>query len=197
MNVLVVLAHPNRDSFTGGLVDNFVEGLAEAGHGATVADLYREGFDPCFTTEDMAHYNGAGEASAATRAEHARLDAADGLVLAFPVWWWSMPAMLKGWVDRTFTGGYAYDYIDGKTTGKLADRPVLILAAAATDAGTYAKYGYDKAVESQIDTGIMRYCGLSRITTRILHDVGDDAAIIEGHLAEAKSLGRGFLPGSG
>ena len=103
--------------------------------------------------------------------------------------------MLKGWVDRTLTGGYAYDYIDGKTTGKLADRPVLILAAAATDAGAYAKYGYDKAVESQIDVGIMRYCGLSRITAHILHDVGDDAAINAGHLAEAKSLGRDFFSG--
>lgn len=195
MNVLVVFVHPKRDSFTGALLDSFVAGLDEASHRATVADLYREGFEPRFGDGDVAHFDGHGPLPEDARAEQRRIEQADGLVFIFPVWWWSFPAMLKGWVDRVFTGGWAYDYADDKSIGLLKDRPVLLIASAATSAATYAKYGYDNAFSAQIDIGIMAFCGLERVTSRLLHDVGEDTAITEAHLATALALGREFPPG--
>ncbi len=194
MNVLVVFAHPKRDSFTGAVVDRFVAGLAESGHRAIVADLYGEGFDPCFGDADFAHYKGLAPLPQDARKEQLRIERADALVLAFPVWWWSFPAMLKGWIDRVFTGGWAYDYAGGRSSGLLKDRPVLLLASAAADAATYAKYGYDSALAAQIDTGILAFCGLDRVTSQLFHDVGEDGSIVEVHLAAAYAMGRDFPP---
>jgi len=192
MKVLVVFVHPRRDSFTGAVLDSFLEGLNDAGHEAAVADLYGEGFDPRFGDADFSHFNGLGPIPEEIRDEQRRIESADGLVFIFPVWWWSTPAMLKGWIDRVFTGGWAYDYVDGKSAGLLKDRPVLWLASAAVGPETYAKYGYDKAMKTQIDTGILAFCGLDNVAGRLLYDVGEDRAITDAHLADARLLGREF-----
>ena len=54
-----------------------------------------------------------GVASADVLAEQARIDRADTLVLVYPIYWWSMPALLKGWIDRVFSNGWAFDYSIG------------------------------------------------------------------------------------
>ncbi|MFP6729454.1 MAG: NAD(P)H-dependent oxidoreductase [Alphaproteobacteria bacterium] len=197
MNVLVVFAHPKRDSFSGALLDSFVAGLAESGHEATVADLYREGFDPRFGDDDLAHFNGHGPAPEEVRAEQRRLEQADALVFIFPVWWWSFPAMLKGWIDRVFTGGWAYDYdyTNDKSIGLLKDRPVLMIASASAGVSTYKKYGFDSAIRAQIDTGTMAFCGLEKMSIHLLHDVAEDRTITEAHIATSQALGRDFPPG--
>ena len=99
MHLLAVFCHPRRDSFTGALLDSFASGVREAGHQVELADLYREGFDPSFRAEDYAQFRSEpmpGE----ILAEQRRVDRADALAFVFPVWWWSFPAMLKGWIDR-------------------------------------------------------------------------------------------------
>jgi NAD(P)H dehydrogenase (quinone) len=101
MRVLVVFCHPRRASFTGDVLDRVVAGLGEAGHAVDVADLYREGFQPVFGDEDYAQFEG-GAMGADVLREQERVERSDGIVLVFPVWWWSFPAMLKGWFDRVW-----------------------------------------------------------------------------------------------
>ena len=191
MHILAVFAHPLRDSFTGALLDAFLAGLAEAGHGAEVADLYRENFEPRFQPEDFAQFKG-GVMPEAIRREQARVDRAEGIAFVFPVWWWSFPAILKGWIDRVMSQGWAYDFSPARSRGQLADRPVLLLGSAGSREGTYRKYRYDEAMAIQIDIGILGYCGLRNLSTRILYDVNEDPAILAAHLAEARRGGREF-----
>jgi len=196
MRVLAIFAHPRRDSFTGALLDRFVAGLREAGHAATVADLYREGFAPNLDVQDFGQFRGDAM-PADIRREQARVDAADAIAFVFPVYWWSFPAILKGWIDRVFSQGWAYDFTPERSIGLLSDRPVLMLAAAGSTWQTYRKYGYHGAMQRQIDIGIFGYCGLHDVRMEIFYNVNEDAATLEAHLARAKMLGRDFANGAG
>lgn len=192
MRVLAVFAHPKRRSFTGALLDALLEGLAEAGHAAEVADLHAEGFDPRFTAADFAQFEPGGRVPETILREQARVDRADGLALVFPVYWWCFPAMLKGWIDRVWSQGWAYDFTPERSRGRLADRPVALLGSAGSRASTYRRYGYDRAMTTAIDIGVLGYCGLTNVATSIFHDVNEDPTILAGHLAEAQRIGRGF-----
>jgi NAD(P)H dehydrogenase (quinone) len=192
MHVLAVFCHPRRDSFCGAILDAFSSGLGEAGHDVEVADLYREGFDPRLRTEDYAQF--AGEAMPGdVLAEQARVERAQALAFVFPVWWWSLPAPLKGWIDRVFSSGWAYDFTPGRSRGLLADRPTMLLCTAGSREATYRKYAYDVAMHTQIDVGILGYCGLRDIATHFFYEVDDDEASRPLYLARARRLGDAFL----
>lgn len=123
MNVLLVLAHPERASFNGGLVDVAAQTLSEAGHRVEIDDLYGESFDPverpaCYQdrvddtyfaplTEQRAHYT-QGQLPSDVEREISRLNWADLVVFQFPLWWHSQPAILKGWFDRVLVYGGLY-----------------------------------------------------------------------------------------
>ncbi|WP_156419349.1 NAD(P)H-dependent oxidoreductase [Aureimonas sp. AU12] len=109
MHVLIVTAHPDPRSYTHAAVARLVAGQ-ETNPGATheVADLAAEGFDPRFTATDNEQFHGRADDADGIVAEQRRIDRADMLVLVFPVYWWSMPAVMKGWIDRVFTSGWAY-----------------------------------------------------------------------------------------
>jgi NAD(P)H dehydrogenase (quinone) len=193
MRVLALLAHPRRGSLTGAILDRFVAGLGASGsHAVEIADLYAEGFDCRFQPEDYAQFRGEAMPDP-VRAEQARVDRADALVFAFPVWWWSFPAVLKGWVDRVFSEGWAYNFEPGVSRGRLKDRPVQLLGVAGSRESTYRKYGYGEAMRTQIDTGILGYCGLRDVAVELFYDVEQSAENRARCLEAAEALGRKFL----
>ena len=112
MFVHIVYAHPTHDSFTGQILDAFVHGLDGAGHHHTISDLYAMGFDPVL---DLAQYERESRYSAEVPVpqdvadEQAKLNAADVWVFLYPVWWTDCPAILKGWFDRVWSVGFAYN----------------------------------------------------------------------------------------
>ena len=196
MRVLAVFCHPRRDSFTGALLDAFAAGIAQAGHDVELVDLHREGFDPRFRPEDYAQFR-AEPMPQEVLAEQRRVDRSDALAFVFPVWWWSFPAMLKGWIDRVWSEGWAYTFTPERSKGMLRDRPAILLGSAATGAATYRKYGYDAAMKVQIETGILGYCGITRCAAHIFHDVDSDAEARRVHLIRAREIGFEFLPNTG
>ena len=132
VHVLIVYAHPEPGSFTGALKDRAVEALTRAGHIVEVSDLYAEGFNPVagrhdFTTAanpERFHYQTEQEFAALSGTfaedvsrEQQRLEAADLLVLQFPLWWGGPPAILKGWCERVLAYGFAYVTAGGSTRG--------------------------------------------------------------------------------
>jgi len=112
MRVHIVYAHPSHDCFTGAILNAFVDGLDDAGHTHTISDLYAMGFEPLLSLDEYRR-----ESTYAVElpvpddvaAEQVKLDAADAWVFIYPVWWTDCPAILKGWFDRVWTAGYAYD----------------------------------------------------------------------------------------
>jgi NAD(P)H dehydrogenase (quinone) len=110
MKCLVVIAHPASESLCGALSAKAVETLSSAGHEVLIEDLYRNEFSPCLTVTERASYYGQQYETTAVQPEIDRLLSAEGLVLCFPTWWFGFPAILKGWFDRTWAPGIAYDH---------------------------------------------------------------------------------------
>ena len=168
-----VVAHPRSTSLTHS-VGRAVGGAAsEADPAATyeIADLAAEGFDPNFGVADIALQRREGPTPADVAAEQRRIERAAALVLVYPVYWWSMPALLEGWIDRVFTNGWAFDDGPGLPLVKhLRDLQVHLLALAGADAGTNDRHGYQDAMRTQIAHGIVDYCGATVLTDSLLHD---------------------------
>jgi NAD(P)H dehydrogenase (quinone) len=139
MNVLIVHAHEEPKSFNAALKDTAVRVLAESGHTVVVSDLYAMKFNPVGGTHDFTKLADPGyfkygvEQTKATEAktfaadvaaEQEKLFRADFLIFQFPMWWFGLPAILKGWVDRVFAAGLTYGsgrwYSNGIFRGKRA-----------------------------------------------------------------------------
>jgi NAD(P)H dehydrogenase (quinone) len=158
MHALVVVAHPDPTSLSHSVGARIVDGIStsDQGHSVELADLAAEGFDPRFSAADLAVHRRHAPPPADVASEQGRIDRADALVLVYPVYWWSMPALLKGWIDRVFANGWAFDFsANTKLVKKLGRLRVHLVAVAGGDARTYARHGYVGAMKTQIDHGIL------------------------------------------
>ena len=166
MRTLVVVDHPDTTSLTHHVARRLADDIAHRGDDVAIADLHAEGFDPRFTLTDRQRYSADGPLPSDVEAEQRRLDDVDHLVLVFPVYWWSVPATLKGWIDRVFVRGWAFDDTTVPVTRKLGHLTVHLVAVAGEDAAGFAKRGYDAAMATQLETGVIGYCG-ARLGARV------------------------------
>ncbi|HWJ76188.1 MAG TPA: NAD(P)H-dependent oxidoreductase [Kaistia sp.] len=108
MNVLVVYCHPCRESYTAAVRDTVVSALGEAGHAFAVIDLYGERFDPVMWADERRDYHDETK-NLAPFEDHARhLRWAEMVIFVYPTWWYGLPAMLKGWLERVMVPGFAF-----------------------------------------------------------------------------------------
>lgn len=170
MHSLVLFAHPQPDSLTAATAHLVATELAApTGDTSEVADLAAEGFDPRFTAADLAVMRGQRPVPDDVRREQQRVERADAMVLVYPVYWWGMPGLLKGWIDRVVTYGWAYGD-DAAPADALGRRDIHLLALAGTDAGTYQRHGYTESMRTGIEHGIFEYCGTTVASSHFLYD---------------------------
>lgn len=192
MHALIVVAHHDPQSLTHSVAAEVGAGLSASGHTFEIADLAAEGFDPRYSAADHRVHRTRATPPADVQAEQARIDRADALVLAFPIYWWSMPALLKGWVDRVFVNGWAIDYgPDTPVQKKLRHLHVHVLALGAADESAFDRHGYAKAMNTQIDYGIFDYCGARVLTSELLLD--SESGTAQAHLHKARTVGQGLF----
>ncbi len=196
MNVLIIHAHHEPRSFSSALKDRAVATLTRLGHEVEISDLYAMGFNPIsdrrnFTTvadsaslkqqrEETYAAEHDGFASELLVAEMEKVLHADLLIFNFPLWWFGMPATLKGWVDRVFAYGKMYGagklYENGVGRGKRA----LVTITTGGASGTYNGYGYNPsmaAILTPIHHGIFWFNGFAPLPPFIAYSVahvGDD-----------------------
>ena len=202
MKILTVFSHPMRNSFTGQVLDSFVKGLHEAGHEVEIADLYSEGFQAIMQERDFAQFEDLPMPDDVLR-EQQRFERCDAFVLIFPIWWWSFPAMLKGWIERVFTAGWAFKITDDPSGSMLDSRKALMICCAGGSSRMYEKYGTREALKNMIEVGVMEYCGVTDVETKILHKARtafeiseENKQIREEHLITAYELGRDYFTSS-
>lgn len=132
MRILQVLAHPEEQSLTAALCREAREALIEAGHEVEVSDLYAMKWKAVVDRDDVPEEtderiilpfatgkaHATGTLSGDVREEQAKIDRADAIVLHFPLWWYGMPAILKGWFDRVLVAGYGYGVPDERRPGR-------------------------------------------------------------------------------
>lgn len=191
MHALIVVSHPLNTSLTHSVATAIAQGIAESGqqHTAEIADLTQEGFNPVFTEPDIAAFLQTDATPPDVVAEQARLDRADALVLVFPVYWWSMPALLKGWIDRVFANGWAYEETaGGEVVKKLGRLRVHLVALGAANQKTYDKHGFTAAFHAQIAHGIFDYCGATVASSQLL--LLPELETAKAHLEAGYQLGK-------
>ncbi|MEH2422181.1 MAG: NAD(P)H-dependent oxidoreductase [Nostoc sp.] len=183
MNTLIVYAHPEPKSFNGALKDLAISVLSEQGHKVKVSDLYAMNFkavanqddfsklaDPDFLklqVEQGKAYNN-GTLAPDIVAEIEKLFWADLVVLQFPMWWFSMPAILKGWVDRVFITGAIYGGTDSRgariyNNGGLQGRKAMISVTLGGFAGMNSMSGINGDINQQlfpINHGVLYFAGM-------------------------------------
>jgi putative NADPH-quinone reductase len=110
MKILVILAHPNKESFNHAIANTATAALSQMGHEVVFHDLYAEGFDPLLPFEEIPQ---DGFVPPEIERHCEELSAADGIIVVHPNWWGQPPAILKGWIDRVVRPGVAYEFLEG------------------------------------------------------------------------------------
>jgi putative NADPH-quinone reductase len=113
MRVLVVYCHPVPDSFCAAVRDVAIEAIVAKGCEARVIDLYAEKFDPVMSVEERRTYNDCAPKDPALEAHIAHLAWAEAVLFIYPTWWYGLPAMLKGWLDRVWAKDVAFELTEG------------------------------------------------------------------------------------
>ncbi len=113
LRALIVLAHPSPYSYCAAAAKEAADALVRAGHLVEICDLYAEKFDPVMPREGLAHYLDAPANRRGVEREVAALFGVEALIFAFPVWHDGLPAILKGYFDRVFVRGVAFEIVDG------------------------------------------------------------------------------------
>jgi putative NADPH-quinone reductase len=110
MNILIILGHPDNTSFNHAIADTCRNRLVENGHSVLFHDLYREGFNPITDVNEIPKQ---GKIDNLIKTHCDNLKDSDGIVIIHPNWWGQPPAILKGWIDRVFRPGVAYEFEEG------------------------------------------------------------------------------------
>ena len=110
MKMLVIVAHPDPESFNHAIAKAVCDSMGNIGHRIMFHDLYAEGFDPILTKIEIPENSALPDIISRHCKE---LQSADGIVIVHPNWWGQPPALLKGWIDRVIRPGIAYRFVEG------------------------------------------------------------------------------------
>ena len=178
MRTLIVYAHEEPHSFNAAMKNLAVTTFEDLGHSVVVSDLYRMKFKAVADGEDFlerrdkSYLKRQQEEKAAAELgtlshdiviEQDKLRAADLVIFQFPLWWFGLPAMLKGWVDRVMTMGFAYGGGQRYDQGGLKGRRAMLALSTGGPAPSYADSGINGPMDRilfPIQHGILYFCGL-------------------------------------
>jgi NAD(P)H dehydrogenase (quinone) len=194
MHVMVVLAHPRLDSLNAAVCEALCDGLRETGHTIDLADLNAEGFDPVLRGPELDQL-GTGPSCKDVVAYQKRVLLADALAFIFPVWWFGLPAILKGFIDRVFQEGFAFKFTSrGRACGLLAHKNALVICTAGASSSLYRLFRFGRPLEKTFVEWTLKTCGIRTVRQVIFHDVKNvNAATRARYLKQVKRLGREFF----
>ena len=173
--VLVGFGHPESKSFCAAIKDTTVETLTKAGHEVKVSDLYRmkmilpldqtdfktithpEHFKP--QTEQMACNTAAFEGyEPALKEEHEKVKWCDVMIFVFPLYWWSVPGIMKNWIDRTLSMGFAYGM---KGAVSLKPKKGMIMYTTGGPKAFHTSIGMEAVSLKLLNHGVFKFCGMT------------------------------------
>lgn len=208
MNILLVHAHPEPGSLNGALKDFTVQRLQGAGHLVQVSDLYAMQWKAAIDAEDSIQRLSTTRFDVAAESRHAfdnglqredivreqqKLLWADAVILQFPLWWYSMPAILKGWVERVYACGFAYGVGEHSDThwgdrfgeGALAGKRAMLMVTTGGWESHYGPRGINGPIDDllyPIQHGILFYPGFDVMPPFVVYRAGSIDADRFAHL---------------
>ncbi len=168
MNILLVLGHPDSGSFNHAIAETCREKLLKNRHTVIFHDLYREKFDSAMRAKEIPK---RGRIDNIVKLHCEELKNSDGIIIVHPNWWGQPPAVMKGWVDRVFRAGVAYEFIDGDSgegvpIGLLKASTALVFNTANTSEKRENEIFKDP-LETIWKNCIFGLCGVKRFDRRM------------------------------
>lgn len=170
MKTLIVFNHPYGGSYCNAVLASVEKGLKDSAQPYRVINLDRDDFDPVMRAKDLIAFAGAGrigEEALETVDEQVmeykeHLEWAEHLVMIFPIWWMTAPAMTKGFIDKVIFPAIAYDMDKGRLVSRLAIRKVTIITTMNTPADIY-KDMFNNSIEGSLIKGTFRQIGIEDV----------------------------------
>lgn len=189
INHLIVYCNPNPKSLSSAYRDALVELTEMSANPVNVRDLYNIGFSPVLEMRDFDAVK-HGQIPAEVKVEQDYVMWANLITFVYPVWWAGMPALMKGYIDRVFTKGFAYTMDDeGHLKGLLGDKKVVILNNMGFPYAYYEKVGMLDSMKQATDEGIFKFCGMEVVEHRFFgHLDAASKAEREGHVEVLKMI---------
>ena len=170
MKVLIVFTHPNSNSFNHALLEKMSAGLKQSGHEVRIKNLYQENFDPVLSSDDLSQLHN-GSIPTRIAAEQEQLLWAEGLIFIYPLWWFTPPAMLKGWFDVVLSNGVAFKYSDKGAEGLLKHKKAIVMITAGANENWFEQNDALKISYRPITDGTLAFCGVKDVSHKIYYDI--------------------------
>ena len=188
MNILLVLAHPEPKSFNAALHRAALSFFEDKGHQVVTSDLYRMGFSPVsdasnFTQprhsdhlqlqqeERWASLNNGFTREITEEME--KVSACDLMIWQFPLWWFSVPAILKGWIDKVFANGFAYGGGKKYATGQFAGKRAMLSTTTGANESAYKDDGFQGEIDKilwPLHRGVFQFTGFEVLPAHVIYD---------------------------
>jgi NAD(P)H dehydrogenase (quinone) len=211
--VLVVYAHPEPESLTRQLVEVTVKALEAQEHEVLESDLYGMRWKAVFDENDFpsrvnperlsfiaesANAYATGRQTDDVAVEQAKLKSADAVVVQFPLWWFGVPAILKGWIERVYAFGFGYGYKDGTNAyrygeGALKGKRALVCVLTGGPAKDYGPRGINGPLDQllfPLTHGALFYPGMDVLPIHAVYGAAHITTIEEIEAAKAAWRGR-------
>lgn len=159
MKNLIVVCHPNPKSFTCAIAKTVETALAAKGETFVTRNLYELKFNPILAGADFMEFK-AGRIPADIAEEQKHISAAQNIIFVYPLWWTGLPAMLKGYVDRVFSKGFAWDFDANGLKKMLTGKRGLLITCHGNPKAFYDSIGMYPALNLTSDNGIFDFCGI-------------------------------------
>jgi len=159
MKHLVVICHPRRKSFTQAIARSYIQAVEALGNEVVVRDLYRLHFDPVLGERELLDAKKR-VTSRAVRSEQRHLSEAGGIAFFYPLWWAFMPAMMKGYIDRVLSCGFAYDLKNDVMIPRLTGKKALIFTSSGADMAYLQQSKQWSSMRLLEEENILALCGI-------------------------------------
>ncbi|NLU37657.1 MAG: NAD(P)H-dependent oxidoreductase [Bacteroidales bacterium] len=196
MNILIILGHPDTNSFNHAIAEICSEQLKQNGHQVVFHDLYKENFDPIIETAEIPKHS---EIDDVIQQHCNDLVKSDGIVIIHPNWWGQPPAIMKGWIDRVIRPGVAYEFAEGDNgegtpIGLLKAQVGLVFNTSNT-----SEYRENNIFKDPLETiwknCIFDFCGVKKFERKMFRIiVTSDIKQRQAWLNEAKELIDKYFP---
>ncbi|MCY7455849.1 NAD(P)H-dependent oxidoreductase [Bacillus altitudinis] len=167
----IVYAHPWDGSYNHAILTSITEKLETKKEPFQVIDLYKDGFNPVFTAEELKHFHKGETPYSLVKDYQEKLKQSTELVFIFPVWWWDLPAMLKGFIDKVMLSGFAF--IEDQNTGTLKGlltniKKTTVISTSTTDK-EYIEFEAGNAIQSVFIDRTLADLGIKNESTKWIH----------------------------
>lgn len=190
MNHLIIFAHPNsKGSFGRAIADRVAKASQSLGINTQFRDLYTMDFNPIISFEELQAAN-KGIIPEEVTYEHELIRQADLITLVYPLWWMGFPAILKGYLDRVLSHGFAYKTENGESVGLLKGKHMQQFITIGSNVDKYKEFGVDKSLDHCLINGLFNYCGIENVEYELfgdIHLIDDEARCAMIDLAEQKT----------